>query len=259
MDMNRTAMKNEAKGLIARSSPSPILIGLVYAMITYILGLLSTQLTGIRVDPNEYYNALMAADYSYFQRVLQSYNPGAAAWILDAAIQIMLLILSAGFTIFILNTIRHYAAGFGNLFDGFAIFLRVLWLTILLFVFVFLWSLLLVVPGIIAIYKYRLAMYLLLDHPEMSPYQCIRDSGKMMSGHKWQLFVLDLSFLGWYILLIIPFTTIWVTPYTQLTYAIFYDNLRGALGYAAPAGEPAPDDRSNNGGDGSNNGGDGNT
>lgn len=239
MEISRSSLKLEARGLIARSSPSPILVGLVYVMITYILGLLSTQLTGIRVDANEYYNAIMSYDYSYFQRVLSNYDPGAAAWALDGAIQLMLLILGAGFALYTLNTVRHYAAGFGNLFDGFAIFLRVLWLTVLEILFVLLWSLLLVVPGIIAAYRYRMALYLLLDNPGMSPYRCILESKRMMAGHKWELFVLDLSFLGWYILALIPFMTIWVTPYTKLTYAVYYDTLRGMLGYARPEGESA--------------------
>ena len=241
MEINRTAMKREAKNLIAGTSPSPILVGLVFVSIVYVLNYLSTHLVGIQVNTDDYYNAMMSGDYAYFQQLIRNYHPGAAAWLLDLAIQIMVIILSAGFVIYALNAVRHFTACFGNLFDSFAIFFRVLWLTILTGIFILLWSLLFVLPGIIAAYRYRMALYLLLDNPSMSPYQCIRESKRMMAGHKGELFVLDLSFLGWYILSAVPFVSIWVTPYTQITYAVYYDTLRANLGYAMPVGTPVSD------------------
>jgi len=243
MELNRPALKTEARRLIDTSKPSPILVGLVLMLITYVLNSLSLKLTGIQMDPTEYQNAIMNGTMAeYVQSIFRNYHPGAAAVILDAAIRIMLLMLSAGFTIFVLNTVRHYKAGYGNLFDSFGIFFKLLWLFILEYLFIILWTLLLVVPGIIAAYKYRMALYLMLDNPEMSAMQCISESKKMMSGHKWELFVLDLSFIGWYILEIIPFVSIWVEPYTQLTYGVYYNTLRGMLGYALPAGESVRDD-----------------
>lgn len=122
-------------------------------------------------------------------------------------------------------------ACFGNLLDGFGMFFRIIWLDILQTVFITLWSLLFIVPGIIAEYRYRLALYLLLDHPEMSAMDCIRESKRIMSGNKGQLFVLDLSFIGWWILAGIPivglFVRVWVVPYTQMTYALYYTTLTG--------------------------------
>ena len=238
MELNRAAMKGEAKQLIGHASPSPILVGLVFALIAYVLNYLSTRLVGVQVNPDDYYNALSTGNYAYFQNLLASYHPGASAEALDVAIRIMLLILSAGFALYSLNVVRHYSAGFGNLFDGFGIFFRVLWLMVLMGIYILLWMLLLVVPGIIAAYRYRMALYLLLDHPEWSPNRCIGESKRMMAGHKGELFVLDLSFLGWYILAMVPFVTVWVTPYTQLTYAVYYDTLRANLGYARPEEPP---------------------
>ena len=71
-----------------------------------------------------------------------------------------------------------------------------------------------------------MALFLLLEHPELTPAQCIEESKRMMNGHKSELFSLDLSFLGWLILSIIPFVSAYVTPYMQLTYAGFYDSLK---------------------------------
>lgn len=67
-------------------------------------------------------------------------------------------------------------------------------------VFIALWSLLLVVPGIIKIYAYRMTPYIMAEHPEMSGTEAITLSRQMMNGHKWNTFVYDLSFLGWYLL-----------------------------------------------------------
>ena len=109
---------------------------------------------------------------------------------------------------------------------------RIILLNILTNLFVMLWSLLFVIPGLIAIYRYRMALYLLLDHPEMSVMQCIRQSKQMMKGHKGELFVMDLSFLGWAILATIPVigyaVQVWTTPYISMSYVLYYEALRGA-------------------------------
>ena len=98
--------------------------------------------------------------------------------------------------------------------------------------FRFLWGLLLIVPGIIASYRYRMAIYLLIDHPEMSTVQCMRESARMMKGHKTELFVLDLSFIGWVLLAGIPgigtVLQLWTIPYMNLVFCLYYEMLRGA-------------------------------
>lgn len=106
--------------------------------------------------------------------------------------------------------------------DGFSHFLRLIALNLLEGLFVFLWSLLFIIPGIVAAYRYRLAIYLLLEHPEMRVMDCIRESKRLMYGRKGELFILDLSFLGWYLLTIIPFASVYVTPYIQTTRAGYY-------------------------------------
>jgi len=110
--------------------------------------------------------------------------------------------------------------------DGFQHFLKIIGLNIVSGIFVFLWSLLFVIPGIVASYRYRQALYLLLDHPEMGIMECIRESKRLMRGHKAELFVLDLSFIGWALLSIIPFVSVYTLPYTESTYALYYDQLR---------------------------------
>lgn len=93
----------------------------------------------------------------------------------------------------------------------------------------FLWSLLLVVPGIVKSYEYRMVPYLLADNPDMDAEQVFATSKRMMNGNKWAAFKLDLSFLGWYILNCVTFGVLeifYVTPYRNNVDAVLYLTLR---------------------------------
>ena len=94
------------------------------------------------------------------------------------------------------DTNRWFADSFG----GFARPLEVLWLIVLMNIKTFLWTLLFIIPGIVAIYRYRQAWYLKSEHPDWSASKCLAESGKMMKGRKWAAFCLDMSFL-WMIFL----------------------------------------------------------
>jgi len=145
--------------------------------------------------------------------------------------QVVMNIVSVGFIIFTLNTIRVNAPCYGNLLDGFGMPVKIIVLDFLIGIFVLLWSFLFIIGGFIAAYRYRLAVYLLVDHPEYSPMQCIRESKRLMHGHKAELFMLDMSFLGWTLLAILPvvgwIVEIWNTPYFATTYALYYQELAG--------------------------------
>ena len=95
--------------------------------------------------------------------------------------------------------------------------------------FQFLWSLLLVIPGIIKSYEYRMIPYILSENPEISRQRAFEISKRMMMGNKWNTFVLDLSFLGWQILSAITIGIVgifYVNPYVQSTNAELYAYLR---------------------------------
>lgn len=92
-------------------------------------------------------------------------------------------------------------------------------------VFVALWSLLLVIPGIIKVYSYRMTPYIQAEHPEMSGTEAITLSKQMMNGHKWNAFVFDLSFIGWYLLDVITVGLVgvfYVHPYKAASDAELY-------------------------------------
>ena len=96
--------------------------------------------------------------------------------------------------------------------------------------FLWLWSLLFVIPGIIKSYSYRMVPYILKDEPDLSAREVIDRSRAMMKGHKWHAFILDLSFLGWMILAVLTLGVLsffWVDPYIKSTNAALYTELKG--------------------------------
>ena len=116
------------------------------------------------------------------------------------------------------NTIRNTFAGyFRNVLSMF-----------LVYVFVILWSLLLIIPGIVKALAYAMTPFIVKDYPELSANQAINLSIKMMKGHKFDLFWLMLSFLGWIILCIftLGIGSLWLMPYMQTTVAAFYQDVK---------------------------------
>lgn len=94
--------------------------------------------------------------------------------------------------------------------------------------FVALWSLLLIVPGIMKAYSYSMIYYIKADHPEYDWRTCLHASQEMTYGHKMELFVLDVSFIGWYILgaLCLGVGTLWVIPYHETAKALVYEQIK---------------------------------
>ena len=117
----------------------------------------------------------------------------------------------------------------GNAFrDGFGRWSRNVWGMFLVGIFTSLWALLLIVPGIVKFYAYAMTPYILIDNPELSANQAINLSKKMMKGHKFDLFFLHLSFIGWYFLSIFTFGIglLWLMPYMMTAQAEFYQDVR---------------------------------
>ncbi len=118
-----------------------------------------------------------------------------------------------------------------KIFDKGQYFIALILITILEIVYVFLWTLLLVVPGVIKSIAYSQAFYIYRDHidngNQITYLQAITESRKLMNGHKMDYFVMELSFIGW--MFLIPITAgiaaIWVLPYYQLTFCNFYKKL----------------------------------
>ena len=117
----------------------------------------------------------------------------------------------------------------GNLFrDSFGRWGRKVWGMFLMNFFVSLWSFLRIIPGFIKYYAYALTPYILIDNPELSANQAINLSQKMMKGHKFDMFILHLSFIGWIFLSIFTFGIglLWLLPYMMTAQAAFYQDVK---------------------------------
>ncbi|MBO7100698.1 MAG: DUF975 family protein [Bacteroidales bacterium] len=138
--------------------------------------------------------------------------------------------LSFGFMLCFLRLVRGEDSSemVGDQFSIFSKYGRYLGVSLLYTLYVLLWSLLLVIPGIIKSYSYAMTPYVVHDHPEMDADDCIHESRMMMKGYKWKLFCMDLSFIGWAILCIftLGIGLLWLQPYIEASHAKFYEELK---------------------------------
>ncbi len=236
MNIDRPGLKFRAKQLMSVSKPAPIPVGLIYIAFTMIVSMLSSRLLTSNINADyimDVANRMMSgADpgvYNEYMEYISTHGPSAGASALNILLQLVSSILWAGFILFCINTVFGRHAEVANLLDGFSIFWKVLILSLLESVIVFFGMLLFIIPGIIMIYRYRMAIYILMDDPEKSPVQCMRESAVLTKGFKWQLFVLDFSFIGWYIVIALPvigyFAEVYAFPYMNLTRTLYYREL----------------------------------
>jgi uncharacterized membrane protein len=153
--------------------------------------------------------------------------------------------MSLGWAAFVLVLSRGENPRFELIFDGFQRFGTALAVYLLVGIFVFLWSLLLIVPGIIAGLAYAQAFFVLADNRSMSALDILRKSKEMMRGNKWKLFCMGLRFVGWALLCILTLGIgfLWLIPYVAVSAAKFYDDIRddaSAGGLAMPVPPPQP-------------------
>ena len=142
---------------------------------------------------------------------------------------LLALPLQYGYYVAYLNSSRQdLPADIGDLFCGYKCFWKVLGTFLLMVLAIIGGFILLVVPGIILCFAYAMVPYVLRDNPELSCTETMAKSREMMKGHKWELFVLYLSFIGWAILCVFTLFIgfLWLTPYMQMTETKFYEKIR---------------------------------
>ena len=152
-----------------------------------------------------------------------------AALILGVALYILGSVIALGYARFNLDLAAGGDARMESLFSYFSWFKTAvcarLWVTL----FTLLWSLLFIIPGIIAGYSYAMTPYILAEHPDLPAREAVAQSKAMMAGNRWRLFCLELSFIGWDILCLFTLGIghLVLTPYKQAATAVFYQELTG--------------------------------
>lgn len=223
--LTRAELKQRAKDSMSAASTHPVLVALVFLLITMVVSGISSFILTLVSSIFGFGAAITGSSTLAAGSVLATFPLSVLIWLIIFS---MNAILSVGFSSFTLMTIRHQEAGIDNLFQYFKYFLKVFCLYFMIQLFTFLWSLLFLIPGIIAAMSYQQAIYIFIDDPSKGILQCISESKVMMAGHKWEFFVLMLSFLLWSFLTGITcgIAAIYVFPYIQLTNAVYYDNLK---------------------------------
>ena len=117
-------------------------------------------------------------------------------------------------------------------------------LNLVMAVFIALWSMLLIVPGIIAAYRYRFALYNLCENPELGVMDALNMSKQQTRGYKLDLFVLDVTFLGWSFLCVLTagILSIWITPYIQQTNLGYFEAIKAKKGIGRMPGQSPDED-----------------
>ncbi|MCL2402070.1 MAG: DUF975 family protein [Oscillospiraceae bacterium] len=234
--MPRAELKLNARGLMRKHSPKIFLIAVIFIIVTIVLEQIQIRLLSLHIAIDQFQTRIAIGEMPDFGMLFSSFRPSGV--MLSLLLGLMVPMFDVGFTSVCLKISRGVDADYSNLFDGFVFFFKFILLTILIRIFIFLWALLLFFPAIPALYRYRQAYYILLDNPEKGVFQCIRESKQMMNGNKLDLFILDLSFIGWFLLASVvgfilssaglfafPIVMIFLWPYLSLTRAGYYNKL----------------------------------
>jgi len=135
---------------------------------------------------------------------------------------LLLTVLEAGFVLYCMAIRRGERAEYLTLFDGFSFVGKLILLELVMSLFIFLWSMLFLIPGFIAAYRYSFALYNLYENPGIGVMEALDMSKRQTLGYKWQLFMLDLSYLGWILLARFPAAILSQMVARDMTAAILY-------------------------------------
>jgi len=161
---------------------------------------------------------------------------GGAVYIILAAVVMTIVffvlgsIISVGYARFNLDLLDRYKKPeLNTLFAYFPYWKNTATVSLLQTVYTLLWSLLFIIPGIIASYSYSMTSYILAEYPDMAPGEAISRSKEMMSGNRFRLFCLQISFIGWEILssFTLGIGYLWLNPYRKAATAAFYKDISG--------------------------------
>ena len=175
--IDRRRLKSDMKSVVRHAQVSARVMTALYLGLSLILSLLN------------YAGGLKGGPLSIFLSILTT---------------LLSLVLGAGFVMYCMAILRGERTEYLSLFDGFSIAGKFIALYIIQISFITLWSMLFVVPGIIAMYRYRFAEYNLYENPDLGVFQALDMSKRQTAGYKLQLFTLDVSYFGWACLASLP-------------------------------------------------------
>ena len=228
-----------ARDTLAGKWKNAVLVGLVASLLGAVDG--AGLDLNIDIDAGNAKASLELAGQTVFTTG-GSLNSDIGAFLAGGAIYFMIAALVTGIALFVLGSIigvgyRKYnlnlvdkqEAGFDNLFAYFSYWKNAFKTKLLKTIYEILWTMLFIIPGIIASYSYAMTDYILAENPELTAKEAIEKSKDMMEGNRWRLFCLEISFIGWGILslLTLGIGSLWLTPYMEASMAAFYREVSG--------------------------------
>lgn len=243
--INRAQIKAEAKGIMRGARVSPYIMTLLVMAIFFIFD----RVTDLIESGSMFYS------YGFLQRYLEIIRSGdlealdqlaamlpehtGMAAFFSILVSLVTIVLNGGYYIYCMGIRRGAEMPYATLADGLGAAGKLIWCWVQMTVKTFLWMLLFWVPGIIAVYRYRFSYYNILTDDTLSASEAIRLSCQQTNGMKWELFVLDLSFIGWSLLSSITFGLlgIWLTPYMTLCNLAYFEEGQRRVGRGQYGGQ----------------------
>ena len=242
--MDIPSLKLQARDLLGRKKKQLLIPSLIYVLMALLFSYLSLRLT---MPPTQQLLSLsdqmtamlQSGDVDGASRIAASIQPSTAETLVSDLLSYLLAIVSFGLLLICFRALRGEETETGMLLDGFSTWARVLLLELLtrLLTTIGLWAFL--IPGFVVLYNYRMARYLMILHPDFGVLDCMRESRMRMRGHRLELLRLDLSFLGWALLSMIPFLGIavgvWALPYWSCTSLLAYEKINAPFEPSRPS------------------------
>lgn len=249
---NRAEIKAEAKQLIRTGRASPLVVTAIVLVVSFVLDRVVSLVEYGTLFPasymSRYYDLLLSGElYSMDMEDLMALANALPAATLQSTffsilVSLFMAVLMGGYYLYCMGLRQRVEMPYATLLDGLSVAGRLIWCNILVYIKVFLWSLLFFIPGVVAAYRYRFAVYNVLTDSSLSASEAIRLSCRQTEGIKGELFVLDLSFIGWSILssFTMGILDIWLQPYVTLCDLAYFEDAQIRLGRSPYGGEMPP-------------------
>lgn len=221
MMWNRAELKMRGNMAFKKNYVSAVVVALLMG----IFGTVSGESSARRVSENSDIYSGNLFNVGMITGLLAGIATVVILIVLVAKVFVGNLLKMGGYRFFILNQTAQ--PGIGTLLDGFRSghYVNIVLTMFLRDLFTTLWSLLLVVPGIVKHYEYLMVLYIIAENPAMDYKEAFQISKQMMDGEKMEAFIMDLSFLGWYLLSAVTcglLAIFYVNPYVQASFAEMY-------------------------------------
>ncbi len=241
--MDIRSLKLQAREEIVGRKKQFLVPSLIYVLMALLFSYLSLRLT---LPPTEQLLSLseqlsamlQSGDVDGANRLAASIQPSTAETLVSDLLSYLLAIVSFGLLLIFFRSLHGEETETGMLLDGFSSWAKVLLLELLtrLLTTIGFWAFL--IPGFVVLYNYRMARYLMILHPDFGVLDCMRESRIRMRGNRLALLRLDLSFLGWALLSMVPFLGIavgvWVLPYWNCTSLLAYEKINAPFEPSRP-------------------------